>query len=179
MFEWLQNLGRFSVVTPGLGFCTLIGGTTQFIAFYDKQEGLCIKTLSTSTSLGQKYSPWTPSMLEYTCLSLSETHRGWNYGPTPLLSLRAKACKVIPENLPWIRAHIMFKLGHANFPTCIIVYIQHPINSPLSPKCNSQCWLIPWFCLLSYLFLLVAVPFTTLFSFKVKYVFPFCFPDVW
>ena len=47
------------------------------------------------------------------------------FGLTPLPSLRVEAHKV---SLYW--TPIAFKLGHANLLTCIIVYIQHPMNSP-------------------------------------------------
>ena len=53
------------------------------------------------------------------CSSLSETRRGWRFLLTPLPSLRSKAHKVIREILPYIRAQFAFKLGHANFSTCI------------------------------------------------------------
>ena len=49
----------------------------------------------------------------------SETSQGWKFGLTPLLSLGAKADKVIREILPKMVALIAFKVGHANFPTCI------------------------------------------------------------
>ena len=52
-------------------------------------------------------------------ISLSKTLQGWKFGLTPLPSLRSKAHKVIPENLPYIGSLFAFKLGHANFPTCI------------------------------------------------------------
>ena len=46
-------------------------------------------------------------------ISLSETSRGWKFGPTPLKSLRSKAHKVIREILPYIWARYAFKLGHS------------------------------------------------------------------
>ena len=52
-------------------------------------------------------------------VSLSETCRGWKFWLTPPPSLRSKAHKVIWEILLYIRSQFAFKLGHANFPTCI------------------------------------------------------------
>ena len=59
---------------------------------------------------------WTDILIMY-LTSLSET--SWKFGLTPLPSLRSKAHKVIWEILLYIRAQFAFKLGHANFYTCI------------------------------------------------------------
>ena len=50
---------------------------------------------------------------------LSEIRRGWKFGLTPLPRLRSKAHTVIREILLYSWAQFAFKLGHANFPTCI------------------------------------------------------------
>ena len=50
---------------------------------------------------------------------LSETSEGLKFGLTALLSLGAKIDTVIREILPEMVALIVFKVGHASFPTCI------------------------------------------------------------